>query len=148
MKPYSTDLRLKILETKKKTNESIEKLAERFQVSYSFVNRLIKRYETTGSVEPKPHGGGQSPKLKADQWEVVVKLVEEDNDATLQQLCDRLAENTGIRVSVPTMCRILQKLKLTRKKSECVILGFPQNVRRTQDRLFTPAKPKRNEFNV
>lgn len=116
MKPYSTDLRLKILETKKKTNESIQQLAERFQVSYSFVNRLIKRYETTGSVEPKPHGGGQSPKLKADQWEVVAKLIEEDNDATLQQLCDRLAENTGIKVSVPTMCRILQKLKLTRKK--------------------------------
>ena len=52
MKPYSTDLRSKILKTKNNTNESIQQLAERFQVSYSFVNRLLKRYEVTQSVEP------------------------------------------------------------------------------------------------
>jgi len=58
MKPYSADFRQKIVETKEKTNESIQQLADRFQVSYSFVNRLIKRYEATKSVEPKTHGGG------------------------------------------------------------------------------------------
>ena len=55
MKPYSTDLRRKIIEAKHKTNESIGQLAERFGVSYSFVSRLLKRYEATASVEPEPH---------------------------------------------------------------------------------------------
>jgi transposase len=116
MKPYSTDFRTKIVETKQKTNESIQQLAERFRVSYSFVRKLLKRYEAKGTVEPAAHGGGKLPKLNSQQIEMVVELVEEDNDATLQQLCAGLEEKTGIKISIPTMCRLLQKLELTRKK--------------------------------
>jgi len=116
MKPYSTDFRTKIVETKQKTNESIQQLAERFGVSYSFVRKLRKRYEAKGTVEPAAHGGGKLPKLNFQQIEMVVELVEEDNDATLQQLGAGLEEKTGIKVSIPTMCRLLQKLELTRKK--------------------------------
>lgn len=43
-------------------------------------------------------------------------LLEEDNDATLEELCTRMENVTGVRVSVPTMCRILQRLELGRKK--------------------------------
>ena len=116
MKPYSNDFRTKIIETKHKTNQSIKQLANRFQVSYSFVQKLLKRYEITGSVEPSPHGGGKPPKLTSEQREIVLELVEEDNDATLEQLCHRLEAKTGIKVSVPTMCRLLQRWGLTRKK--------------------------------
>ena len=116
MKPYSTDFRTKIVETKYKTNESIGQIADRFGVSYSFVRKLLKRYEAKGTVEPVPHGGGKLPKLNLQQIEMVVELVEEDNDATLQQLCTCLEEKTGLKVSIPTMCRVLQKLELTRKK--------------------------------
>jgi len=116
MKPYSKDFRTKIVKTKQKTNESIQQIANRFQVSYSFVNRLLKRYEAMASVEPKPHGGGKPPLLNSQQIDVLRQLVEEDNDATLQQLSVRLTEKTGIKVSIPTICRLLQKLELTRKK--------------------------------
>jgi transposase len=63
MKPYSTDLRLKIIEAKHKTNESIGQRADRFGVSYSFVSRRLKRYEATAGVEPNPDGGGKPPLL-------------------------------------------------------------------------------------
>ena len=116
MKPYSADFRQKIVETKKKTNESIQQLAERFQVSYSFVSRLLKRYEATKRVEPLAHGGGKPLSLNSQQIEIISQLVEADNDATLQQLCTSLGEKTGVKVSVPTMCRLLQRLELTRKK--------------------------------
>ena len=89
MKPYSTDLRTKIVETKYKTNPSAQQLAHRFQVSYSFVYRLLKRYQTKQSVQPSPHGGGKPPLLNNYQLEILSQLVAEDNDATLQQLCDR-----------------------------------------------------------
>ena len=75
-----------------------------------------ERYEAVASVEPKPHGGGKPPLLNSQQIEILSQLVEEDNDATLQQLSVRLAEKTGIKVSIPTICRHLQKLDLTRKK--------------------------------
>jgi transposase len=116
MRPYSNDFRTKILETKKKTNESIQQLADRFGVSYSFVRQLVRRYEATGTVEPSPHGGGKPPKLDPARLDIVRELVEEDNDATLEEFRARLAERTGRGVSIPTMCRLLQKLKLTRKK--------------------------------
>ena len=52
MKPYSKDFPQKILETKQKTGESIQETAQRFQVSYSFVQKLLKRYEEERTVEP------------------------------------------------------------------------------------------------
>ena len=116
MKPYSRDFRTKIVETRQKTNQSIRQIATRFQVSYSFVSRLFKRYEATASLVPKSHGGGKQPKLNSQQIDLLSQLVEEDNDATLQQLSARLAEKTGIKVSIPTICRLLQRLELTRKK--------------------------------
>jgi transposase len=83
MKSYSRDIRTKIIETKINTNESTRQLAERFRVSYTFVNRLLRRYETTKSIDPLPHGGGKPPLIDSEQLEIVSNLVEEDNDATL-----------------------------------------------------------------
>jgi transposase len=124
MKLYSADFRSKILETRKKNNESIQQLADllasalrsRFGVSYSFVRQLVRRNEATGTVDPAPRGGGKPSVLEPAHIEIVMELVEEDNDATLEELGDRLLAKTGIRISTPTMCRVLQKLKLTRKK--------------------------------
>ncbi len=41
MKPYSRDIHTKIIETKINTDEFTGQLADRFRVSYSFVNRLL-----------------------------------------------------------------------------------------------------------
>jgi transposase len=116
MKAYSNDFRAKIVETHLKEKNSIFKTAQRFNVSYSFVWKLLRRYEQTGEVQPRPHGGGQSPKLTPEQVEQVEQLVEADNDATLEELSNQLHEKIGIRVSRATMGRIVQKLQLTRKK--------------------------------
>ena len=116
MNPYSSDLRLKIIDAYQNQEGSIRKLAQRFKVSPSFVNNLLQRYRKEGTIEPKPHAGGPAPSLKAPQLEVLEELVEQDNDATLEQLAERLCERTQIRVSPTTIHRGLNKLKLTRKK--------------------------------
>ena len=48
---------------------------------------------------------------------VVTQLVEQDNDATLKELVTQLQEKIGVLVSRATMGRVVQKLKLTRKKN-------------------------------
>lgn len=116
MKPYSVDLRQKVLEVHQKTQASIKQTAERFGVSNSFVRKLLKRNQETGTIAAKPHRGGALAKLTPEQMPLIEALIEEDNDATLEQLCVRVEEKTGVKVSVPTMCRILQKLELGRKK--------------------------------
>ena len=47
----------------------------------------------------------------------IEKLVAEQSDILLRELCDRLEETTGIKVSISTMHRKLQRLKLTTKKN-------------------------------
>ena len=130
MKAYSNDLRQKIVETNSRERESIQETAEGFHVSYSFTWKLIKGYEQTGLVSPKPHGGGAKSKLKGEQLGVVAELIEQKNDATLEELIIQLEEKIGIRVSRATMGRVVVKLKMTRKKKLC-----------------TPQSEKPNEFN-
>lgn len=117
MKAYSNDFRQKIVETNEQELESIGQTADRFHVSYSFVWKLLERYRETGEVNPKPHGGGAKSKLNRQQLAVVAQLVEQDNDATLEELLRQLQATTGVKVSRATMGRIVQKLRLTRKKN-------------------------------
>ncbi len=116
MKAYSVDLRQKIIETYKNKEGSIRGVAERFKVSRSFVQKLLKQHQQMGSLAPLPHGGGTPPKL-TDYVLEIEKLLEEKNDATLPELCQNLKEVAGISVSPSTLCRFLQKLNLTRKKN-------------------------------
>lgn len=51
MNPYSSDLRLKIIDAYQNQEGSIRKLALRFQVSPSFVNNLLQRYRNEGTIE-------------------------------------------------------------------------------------------------
>ncbi len=116
MKAYSSDLRQKVIDAHNNQEGSQRKLATRFSVSLSFVQSLLKRYRSSGTVESKNHGGGNPAKLNSEQVAMVATLVEEDNDATLVELCSRLELHSGVRISRATMGRITQKLNLTRKK--------------------------------
>jgi transposase len=50
--PYSVDLRQRVINSYKAKEGSKQELAERFKVSLSFVQRLIRRYQETGGVKP------------------------------------------------------------------------------------------------
>jgi transposase len=47
----------------------------------------------------------------------VQQLVAAQPDATLAELQTRIAKQTRLQVSAPTLCRTLQRLRLRRKKS-------------------------------
>ena len=96
MKAYSVDLRQKIIDAHNQQEGSQRHLAKRFRVSLSFVQNLLKRYRIDGTVEPREHGGGQPAKLSAEQEAVLVTLVEDDNDAILVELCNRLEQRVGV----------------------------------------------------
>lgn len=116
MKPYSLDLRQKIVDSYENKEGSIRQLAKRFKVGPDFVSRLVQRYHQEGTIEPKPYTGGNEPILKSEHLEILTTLVEEDNDATLLQLAQRLEAKTQVQVSSSTISRALAKLNLTRKK--------------------------------
>jgi transposase len=58
MKPYSLDMRQKIVNTYEAGNTSVRKVAERFQISKSTVQELLKRKRETGKLLPCQAKGG------------------------------------------------------------------------------------------
>ena len=116
MRAYSLDLRQKIVQAYDRRVSSQGQVAQTFGVSLSFVEKLLRRRRTTGDISPLPHGGGGQRACDEQSQTVVSRLVREQPDATLEELCEALYEERGIWVSVATMCSELKRLDLRRKK--------------------------------
>lgn len=115
---YSLDFRQKVFDAYKNKEGSIRAIAERFAVSPGFVFDLLKLHKETGSLEKRPHGGGQTDKLKeADGYEKLRTLYEEQNDLTDMEYRDLLEERYNINVSDRTVNRAWKRMKITRKKN-------------------------------
>lgn len=114
---YSRDLRGRVIAAWEAKEGSQRQLAQRFKVSLSFVRNLLRHYRTNGQIEAKRRGGYLKPIIQDEHLTIVKSLVEAKNDLLLSELCDHFAERTGIRVSVPTMHRAVEKLGLRRKKN-------------------------------
>jgi len=116
MKPYSQDLRERIIAALQAQEETQEEVAARFSVSHSFVVKLWRRWRTTGSCAALGHGGGRQPSLREAEALIRSEIASQP-DLTLAELCEKVAVTGGIEVSRKTMCVTLHRLSLRRKKS-------------------------------
>jgi transposase len=114
---YSTDLRQKIVRAYDEGLGSQRQIAEMFGVSRSFVEKLLHRRRTTGDIVALPHGGGRTALCQHKEHLLVRRLIQQQPDATLDELCEAVEHKRRVRVSRPTMSRLLQRLDLSRKKS-------------------------------
>lgn len=112
MRPYSIDLRERIVAAVERGEHSIRQIVHLFAVSLSFVVRLLQRYRRTGSLQPASHAGGPTPKFDAPTVARLLQLVADQPDATLAELRERLR----VRCHLSTIARILKKHRITRKK--------------------------------
>jgi transposase len=117
MRPYSLDLRAKILRASDTHHGSPRALAALFGVSRACVEKLVRQRRRTGQMAPRPHAGGRKPSSDHAALAMVRQELQEHTDATLAELCERLGHRRGLWVSVSTMSRLLARLGLPRKKS-------------------------------
>ena len=115
MKAYSLDLREKIVACHIEEKVSIRKVAARFAVSKSLVEKLVLQHKREGNVEPKQPGKPRFSYL-TNAESLVRTIVQENQDATLAELCELFAQRSGNWVSISAMHRKLQLLGLTLKK--------------------------------
>jgi transposase len=132
MKAYSQDLRQRILDTVQGGDGTLGQIARRFLVSVSFITRLLQLHRSTGSLEPRPHGGGNPAVLGPEDLEQLRELVQKQPDATLEELRQRL----GVSCSLMTISRALRKLGLPRKKK----------IPRSQEQDRPDVQEQRQEF--
>ena len=113
MRAYSMDLRQRVVAACDTRDGTRAQIAARFSVSVSWIRDLLRRRRQTGSIAPKPHGGGRPPAFDAEAAERLRAAVRDDDDATLAEL----AEAAGVACVPSAVHRALLRLGITRKKS-------------------------------
>lgn len=139
-RPLSVDLRKRVVAAYERGGVTRDAVAEMFQVGRATVNRLVRQFRATGSVEPGPHGGGKPAKFNPRLDRMLRKLVAEQSDATVPELVEALEAKTGARVSSSTMGRALARLGLTRKKSPSSPASNSSSESKRYARAFVPGR--------
>jgi transposase len=109
MKPYSKDLRLRVLAAVDRAVPR-EEVAKTFRVSVPTIKRWLKRRRETGDVEPKPIPGRPPAKGAAlEGW--LASHLEENPDLTLEEHREAFEEtHGGAKVSRATVGRAIARL--------------------------------------
>jgi transposase len=116
MKAYSTDLRERVIESVASGECNIPEAARRYKVSEPSIERWVAQQRKTGTCAPLPHAGGIPRKLATAEAAIRAALKTQP-DATLQELCERVEQETKIKSDPSMMYRELVRLELPRKKS-------------------------------
>ena len=90
MQAYSLDLRQRVVSAYENGVETILEVAERFEVSDSFIKKLLRRKRTTGTLAPIGHRGGQPKRLSEKHRKWLLKTVLAAPDITLGELSEGL----------------------------------------------------------
>src|SRR5882757_978626 len=87
MDAYSMDLRERVAADCDAGKLSQPAIAEKYDVSVSFITKLLRRRRETGFLEPKPHTGGPAPLLGERDRKRIAAQVHKQPDITLAELC-------------------------------------------------------------
>jgi transposase len=113
-RPYSDDLRQKLLEAYDQGQGSLAELAEQFCVSLGWAWKISASRKRTGRTERPRYRPG--PKRRIDEA-ALAGLLHSQPDATLVELQAELESKTGLRVSTQHLWRMVKRLGFRLKKS-------------------------------
>src|SRR4029453_4447752 len=108
MKPYSKDLRLRVLSAVD-AGMPREEVAKTFSVSMPTIKRWLRRRRETGEVEPRAIPGRPSRKgTLLKEW--LPNPLESNDDLTLEEHREAFEEEFGEEVSTSTIGRAIAGL--------------------------------------
>jgi len=108
MKPYSKDLRLRVLSAVD-AGTPREEVAKTFSVSMPTIKRWLRRRREIGDVQPKPIPGRPSRKgTMLKEW--LPRHLEANDDLTLEEHREAFEEEFGEVVSTSTIGRAIAGL--------------------------------------
>jgi transposase len=115
MNTYPIELRhrvVKAVDNKIGTNKEI---AEMFSVSVSWISKLLRRRNQTGSIEPLPRTQGRKPVFTGVDFERLNSFVRDNSDATLEEIQEHFAAK--VDCSLVTIHNTLKRLGWRYKKN-------------------------------
>ncbi len=114
-KPYSMDLRERVVAAVEEDGLSRHQAAARFGVGVSTAITWVRRYRETGSVAPGQMGGHKPKAIRGEHRDWLVERIK-DGDFTLRGLVSELAER-GLTVDYHTMWDFVHTEQLSFKKN-------------------------------
>ncbi len=114
MKAYSLDLRRRVVAFVE-ASHSCHAAAAHFDVSVSFVVKLIAAFRATGSYAPKPEGGWRYSKLDPQRCFLERRMAEKP-DITMAELACELA-TMGVRIDPASLSRWFRRNGYRYKKT-------------------------------
>lgn len=113
-RPYSVDLRERVVAAVERGAMSRRRAAAQFGVGISTVIGWVKRFRQTGSVAPGQMGGHRPKAITGEHREWLLQRVKE-KDFTLRGLIAELAER-GLKVGYRAVWNFVHAEKLSFKK--------------------------------
>jgi len=114
-KPYSIDLRERVVAVVETGGLSRRQAASRFGVGVSTAINWVRRFRDTGSVAPGQMGGHKPKSISGEHHAWLVARTRE-KDFTLRGLVSELAER-GLKVDYRTVWNFVHAEKLSFKKN-------------------------------
>lgn len=116
MKPFSQDLRERIVDAYESGKVSLAEIGRRFSVSGKVVGKLVRQKRELGTLAPQVHRRGRKPAVSGEKETQLRKHLEKYPDATVLERRDAL----GLNCSEKTLWQTLRKLGWRFKKSRLV----------------------------
>jgi len=125
---YPTELRTRVVAAVEHGDMAMGEVARVFNVGMTFVKKMLRLHRAGEDLAPR-QGGGATPKLTAPDRALRQDTGALSPDVTLAEGQTVLREQGRKQVSVPTICRALQQLKLPRKKVAPPVSGMKKPAR-------------------
>lgn len=142
-RPYSDDLRRKLLEAHDRGQVSLAELASRFGVSRGWAWKISAARKRSGQAERPRYRPG--PRSRLDR-KLLAGLLARKPDLTLGQLQAAVEKQTGIRFGASYLWRVLRGMDFRLKKSHSTPRSETQKRTASGGRssLKKSARPRRN----
>jgi len=118
MKAYSIDLRKRVLAAYDSGKYSLNHIAEQFQVTTRWIQKLRQQRKQEGSIAPRPPNKGRKPVFQGKNLGKLEQFIEAHPDATLEETKQYFFG--VVECSIVTIHNTLKRLELRYKKNRCV----------------------------
>jgi transposase len=113
MRPYSVDLRQRVLKAYDEEKWTVGQIAERFNVGQWWVYKLKRQRKRGDGIAPRKGKVGQPRRLGPEQLDRLTRYVDQHPDATLE----RIHEKLGASCTTVTIHHTLRRLGYRYKKN-------------------------------
>lgn len=117
--PYSADLRWRIVWRRIGMEQNFRDIARCLNVSVGTAYNTFKLFKETGNVDPK-HREYVGLTVTDRMVTLILAIVFENPNLYLQEITRMIYDYKNVKVSPATVCNVMHKHGLTRKKIQCI----------------------------